>query len=95
MAAYLPGPTGRRITELRESKDMTLEELAARIGVNATTLGRIERGQTQKVGSDVLVALAREFSVSTDYLLGLTDLSDRKNYDMRLWAGPSCTGVRR
>lgn len=82
MAAYLPGPTGRRITELRENRDMTIEELAARIGVNATTLGRIERGQTQKVGSDVLVALAREFSVSTDYLLGLTDLSDRKNYDV-------------
>lgn len=82
MAAYLPGPTGRRITELRENRDMTIEELASRIGVNATTLGRIERGQTQKIGSDVLVALAREFSVSTDYLLGLTDLPDRKNYDI-------------
>ena len=82
MTAYLPGPTGRRITELRENRDMTIEELAARIGVNATTLGRVERGQTQKVGSDVLVALAQEFSVSTDYLLGLTDLSDRKNYDI-------------
>ena len=82
MTAYLPGPTGRRITELRESRDMTIEELAARIGVNATTLGRVERGQTQKVGSDVLVALAREFRVSTDYLLGLTDIPDRKNYDI-------------
>jgi len=71
---------GRRITGLREREDMTLEELAAKVGVNATTLGRIEKGQTQKIGSDVLVALAREFSVSADFLLGMTDIPDRKNY---------------
>lgn len=61
---------------------MTLEELAARIGINATTLGRIEKGQTQKIGSDVLVAIAREFNVSTDFLLGLTNIPERKNYDV-------------
>lgn len=71
---------GRRITGLRECKDMTIEELAARVGVNATTLGRMEKGQTQKIGSDVLAALAREFNVSTDFLLGMTDIPDRKNY---------------
>ncbi len=74
---------GRRITGLREREDMTLDELAAKIGVNATTLGRMEKGQTQKIGSDVLVALAREFRVSTDFLLGLTDnIPDRKNYEV-------------
>jgi len=72
--------TGRRITGLRECKDMILEELAAKIGVNAITLGRIEKGQTQKVSSDVLAALAWEFHVSADFLLGLTDIPDRKNY---------------
>ena len=73
---------GRRIIGLRERRDMTLEELAAKVGVNATTLGRMEKGQTQKVGSDVLAALAREFQVSADYLLGLTDVPDRKNYEI-------------
>lgn len=71
---------GRRITGLRERENMTMEELAARIGINATTLGRMEKGQTQKIGGDVLAALAREFCVSTDFLLGLTDIPDRKNY---------------
>lgn len=71
---------GRRITGLRECEDMTIEELAAKIGVNATTLGRMEKGQTQKIGSDVLVALAREFNVSADFLLGLTNIPDRKNF---------------
>lgn len=82
MAAMLSDTTGRRITGLREREDMTLDELAAKIGINATTLGRIEKGQTQKISSDVLVALAREFNVSTDFLLGLTNIPDRKNYDV-------------
>lgn len=82
MAEYLPGTTGERITELREGAGLTIEELAAKIGVNATTLGRMEKGQTQRIGDDVLTALAREFNVSTDFLLGLTSIPDRKNYDI-------------
>lgn len=82
MANMLSDTTGRRITGLREREDMTLDELAAKIVINATTLGRIEKGQTQKINSDVLVALAREFSVSTDFLLGLTSIPERKNYDV-------------
>ena len=82
MTEYLPGTTGERITELREEAGLTIEELATTIGINATTLGRIEKGQTQKVGDDVLTALAQKFCVSTDFLLGLTIIPDRKNYDI-------------
>lgn len=82
MTEYLPGTTGERITELREGAGLTIEELAVKIGINATTLGRMEKGQTQKIGDDVLTALAREFNVSTDFLLGLTGIPDRKNYDI-------------
>ena len=82
MAEYLPGTTGERITELREGAGLTIEELAAKVGVNATTLGRMEKGQTQKIGDDVLTALVREFNVSADFLLGLTSIPDRKNYDI-------------
>ena len=82
MAEYLPGTTGERISELREGAGLTIEELALKVGVNATTLGRMEKGQTQKIGDDVLTALAREFNVSTDFLLGLTSIPDRKNYDI-------------
>ena len=82
MAATLSDTTGHHITGLREREDMTIEELAAKIGINATTLGRIEKGQTQKIGSDVLTALAKEFAVSTDFLLCLTSISERKNYEV-------------
>ena len=82
MTEYLPGTTGERITELREGAGLTIEELAVKVGVNATTLGRMEKGQTQKIGDDVLTALAWEFNVSTDFLLGLTSIPDRRNYDI-------------
>jgi len=82
MTEYLPGTAGNRITDLRESAGLTIEELAVKVNVNATTLGRIENGQTKKVSNDVLIALAREFGVSTDFLLGLTNIPDRKNYDI-------------
>lgn len=69
MTEYLPSNTGERITELREGVGLTIEELAEKIGINATTFGRMKKGQTQKIGDDVLTALAREFNVSTDCLL--------------------------
>ena len=55
MTEYLPSTTGERITELREGADLTIEELAAKIGINATTLGRMEKGQTQKDSLSFLV----------------------------------------
>lgn len=82
MTTMLSDTTGRRIIGLREREDMTIEELAVKIGINATTLGRIEKGQTQKISSDVLVAIAREFNISADFLLGLTNIPERKNYDI-------------
>ncbi len=79
---YLPSTTGARIADLRDSAGLTIEELAAKIGINATTLGRMEKGQTKKVSNHVLTALARELRVSTDFLLGLTGIPDRKNFDI-------------
>lgn len=82
MTEYLPSATGARITDLRETAGLTIEELAAKIGVNATTLGRMEKGQTKTVSNNTLIALARELRVSTDFLLCLTKIPDRKNFDI-------------
>lgn len=82
MAEFLPGNTGQRIGDLRERKGLTQEELATKIGINATTLGRFENGQTQKISDEALAALSRELNVSADFLLGLTNIPDRKNYDI-------------
>ena len=79
---HLPGSLGDRVRELRERDELTQGELAARIGTSASTLSRIEKGEIESPGSDIVVKLARVFRVSTDFLLGVTDYPDRKNYEV-------------
>ena len=78
----MPGSLGDRVRELRERDKLTQGELAARIGTSASTLSRIEKGEIESPGSDIVVKLARVFRVSTDFLLGVTDYPDRKNYEV-------------
>lgn len=82
MTEFLPGTIGQRLAELREQKGLTKEELAERVGVSTSTLSRLEGGQIQKFSDEMLTALVREFNVSSDFLLGLTNIPDRKNYDI-------------
>ncbi|NBI66267.1 XRE family transcriptional regulator [Pseudoflavonifractor sp. 60] len=82
MVEFLPGTIGQRLAELREQRGFTREELAERVGVSTSTLSRLESGQIQKFSDEVLTALVREFNVSADFLLGLTNIPDRKNYDI-------------
>ncbi|MBQ6960991.1 MAG: helix-turn-helix transcriptional regulator [Clostridia bacterium] len=71
-----------RIAELLDQKDMRQKELAKRTGVSESQLSRIISGETSTINSDTLIALSKEFNVSTDYLLCLTDMSARKNSDI-------------
>ena len=56
--------------------------LAEKIGVSASQLSRIVSGETRTVSSDILIGVAKEFKVSTDYILGLSTVSVRKSYDI-------------
>lgn len=63
----------RRIVELREEKGETQQELADAIGITRQSLSRYEIA-ARTINVDVLGALARHFEVSSDYLLGLSDV---------------------
>ena len=71
-----------RIIELLEQKDMSQKELANRIGLSESQVSRIKSGETSTLNSEILIALSKEFNVSTDYLLCLTDISTPKNSDI-------------
>ena len=45
-------------------------------------MSRIVSGETRIVSSDILIGVAKEFKVSTDYILGLSALRVRKSYDI-------------
>ena len=77
---YLPGGIRERLEDLRNRRKLTLKEVSEKTGIDYSTLSRIENGNVKKVGDDALLKLARFFGVSTDFLLGITNLPDKKNY---------------
>ena len=66
-----------RIRDLREDSDLTQKELAAYLHIKQNTYSQYENGQRQ-LPINVLIALAKFYKTSTDYILGLTD--ERKPY---------------
>ncbi|MBQ8824149.1 MAG: helix-turn-helix transcriptional regulator [Ruminococcus sp.] len=63
----------KRIIELRESNGETQQELADVIGITRQSLSRYELA-TRTINVDVLGKLAQHFNVTTDYLMGLSDV---------------------
>ena len=61
-----------RMKELREDNDITQKELAEYLHIKQNTYSQYENGQRQ-LPIDILIALAKYYKVSTDYILGLSD----------------------
>ena len=61
-----------RIRSLREDHDLTQKELAAYLHIKQNTYSQYENGQRQ-LPIPILIALAKYYKTSTDYILGLTD----------------------
>ncbi len=72
---------GNRISRLRQNKNMTQEQLAARIGVTPQALSRWERGQSLP-DLPLLTEVCRILEVSADELLGIsTQKTPEQNRD--------------
>ena len=66
-----------RIKDLREDSDLTQKEIADFLHIKQNTYSQYENGHRQ-LPIEFLIALARYYKTSTDYILGLTD--ERKPY---------------
>lgn len=64
-----------RIRELREEQDLKQSAVAALLHISQATYSRYESGALD-LPTGILIALARFYGVSTDYLLGLTPYPD-------------------
>ena len=62
-----------RIKQLSESRNMIQEILAAELGITQQMLSKYER-DIMCIKVDVLKKLAEYFNVTTDYLLGISDV---------------------
>ena len=61
-----------RIRDLREDNDFTQAEIAALLNVSQATYSRYESGGLD-IPSGALIALAKFYHTSIDYLVGLSD----------------------
>lgn len=62
----------KRIRDLREDNDLTQKQVAAYLHCSQQVYSNYELGQ-RDIPTAVLIALAKFYNTSTDYILGLTD----------------------
>ena len=67
-----------RIKDLREDSDLTQSQVAEYLHIKQNTYSQYENGHRQ-LPLECLIALARFYSTSTDYILGLTDIREPYN----------------
>jgi len=80
---YISADTRLRIHDLiKHTEGMTQAKLAKELGISESTLSRFLSGQTTKMGNDRIIKIANIFNVSTDFLLGETNIPAKKNYDI-------------
>jgi transcriptional regulator with XRE-family HTH domain len=92
--SHMTAFVGTRLRERREAVGLRQHELADRIGVRKAQISLYENGKAEP-GAGVLANMAKELSVTTDYLLGLVDtpndhitrsqLSRDELYVLELW----------
>ncbi len=61
-----------RLKELREDRDIKQKDIAEFLHIKQNTYSQYENGQRQ-LPVDALIALARFYNVSADYILNLTN----------------------
>ena len=60
------------IRRFRESRGITLKQMAGAVGVGESSIRNWEHGRREPA-TYVIVRIAQTYGVTTDYLLGLTD----------------------
>ena len=63
---------GKRLLELRIERGLTQKQVAEALDLNSVTYLHYEKDQREPPFA-ILVAMAKFYGVSTDYLLGLSD----------------------
>lgn len=66
-----------RLRDLREDSDLTQKQIADFLKIKQNTYSQYENGQRQ-IPIEAIIALAKYYKTSTDYILGLTN--EKKPY---------------
>lgn len=74
---------GERLQEQRLLKNLSQKEVSKSIGVSASIISNYESGE-RTPSIEILVALARLYHCSTDYLLGFEKIEKDKFLDVSM-----------
>jgi transcriptional regulator with XRE-family HTH domain len=66
----------KRIRELREDRKLNQTQVAKMLGMSQTGYSKYETGEND-VPTTILIKLAQFYDTSTDYILGLTDFTEK------------------
>ena len=73
-----PKEIGQRIKNAREKANMSLNDVALKLGVNKSTILRYENGEISKVKAPIIDGLAKALQVTPHYLMGW-EVEESKN----------------
>ena len=70
---------GERLKDLRTARKLTLEQLAAEVGISKSALGKYESDNGKDISPYSILLLADYYGVSCDYLMGRTETKNHPN----------------
>ena len=70
---------GERLKDLRVERKLTLEQLAAEVGISKSALGKYESDNGKDISPYSILLLADYYGVSCDYLMGRTETKNHTN----------------
>ena len=70
---------GERLKDLRVERKLTLEQLAAEVGISKSALGKYESDNGKDISPYSISMLADYYGVSSDYLMGRTEIKNHPN----------------
>ena len=70
----------KRLTLLRKEKGLSQVELSKELGISQQSISKYENG-TREPDNKTLINIANYFNVTTDYLLGTSDIKERYDDD--------------
>ena len=71
-----------KLKDLRVAQCLTLEQLADQTGLSKSALGKYESDDFKDISPFSIVTLTKFYSVSADYLLGLTENKSHPNAEI-------------
>ena len=74
---------GQRLQEQRRLKNLSQKEVARSIGISASIVSNYESGE-RTPSVEILIALARLYHCSTDYLLGFDKIDKDRLLDVSM-----------